>query len=62
MIISNKAKDQKLILIWHIMVKLALKLEGYCSHTSFKNTLAEVQKILATFSSPITRQIIFILK
>ena len=24
MIISNKAKDQKLILIWHIMIKLAL--------------------------------------
>ena len=58
MIISNKAKDQKLILILHIMIKVGPEIEGYCSHTSLKNTLAEVEKILATFSSPITRQII----
>jgi hypothetical protein len=58
MIISNKAKEQKLILIFAHYDKVGPQLEGYCSHTSFKNTLAEVQKILATFSSPITRQII----
>ena len=56
MIISSKAKEQKLILILHIMIKLGPKIEGYCSHTKFKEHIGRsrenISNLLITNHTP----------